>query len=264
MTTRRIGTRPRKTPEPASLGASYKAIVQREWAFVRNVARRCGVPERHRDDIAIEVFLRFQKHAAAITVPSVVRAWLRTTTFHVAHELFDAPASRHETLTATERIKLEGHASGAEEGFLKKETFLSLLEHVEALEPRRREVFMAYAVQGLSVAEIARSMGIPEPTAYNRLRLARDDLQMALRRERLIERRKRGVRGLAFMPFLLLLHPDVMRRLYDLARELLPRVLQALPRGLLLGVGLLVVVGVDSGPATRSGKVKGRVDFEIK
>jgi RNA polymerase sigma-70 factor, ECF subfamily len=242
VTTRRIGNRPRKTAEPTTPAGRYKAIVQRQWAFVRNVARRCGVPERYRDDIAIEVFLRFQKHVEDITAPSVVRAWLRTTTVHIAHEHFGAPASRYETPTAAERIRLEGQTAGAEEGFLKLETFLSLLEHVEALEPGRRAVFLAYAVDGLPISQIARNLGIPQATAYNRLRLARRQLQAALRRERLTEQRRRltgrSARSLMLVPILLVSQPEAMRRLYEVLRELLSKLAHALPKGLLLGAPL--------------------------
>lgn len=227
MTTRRSGTRPKKTSEGASLTAKYTAIVQREWVFVRNAARRYGVPERHRDDVAIEVFLRFQKHAAVITAPSVIRAWLRTTTFHVSHEFFDAPASKHETLTPTELIKLEGMVAGAEEGFMKHESMQALVDHVDRLEPRRRAVFRAYAIEGLSVAQIAKRLRIPQGTAYNRLRLARRDLQASLKRERIIEQRKRRSRGLVFLPLLFLLHGDAVRRFC----ELLSKIVQALPKG---------------------------------
>jgi RNA polymerase sigma-70 factor (ECF subfamily) len=211
----------------APLTVEYTAIVQREWAFVRNAARRYGVPERHRDDVAIEVFLRFQKHAGAITAPTALRAWLRTATLYVAYEYFDARASRHETLTPTELIKLEGMVAGAEEGFIKKENLQVLLAHVDELEPKRRAVFRAYAIDGLTVAQIARRFGIPQATAYGRLRLARRDLQASLKRERLVEERKLRVRGLMFLPILLLLHPDSLRRI----SELLSKIVQTLPKG---------------------------------
>jgi RNA polymerase sigma-70 factor (ECF subfamily) len=195
------------------------------------------VPERHRDDVAIEVFLRFQKHVGVITAPSVIRAWLRTTTLYVSHEYFDTRASRYETLTPTERIRLEGLVASAEEGFMKKENLQILLHYVDRLEPRRRAVFRAYAVDGLPVAEIAAYLGIPKATAYNRLRLARRNLQAALERERRIEERRQGVRGLVFLPFLLLLQGDLQRRLHELAHDLLLRIVQILPR--LIGALLL-------------------------
>jgi len=230
---------------------------------VRNAARRYGVPERHRDDIAIEVFLRFQKHAATITAPSVVRAWLRTTTLHVAHEYFDARVSRYETPTPADRLKLEGLVAAAEEGFLKKETFQALLEHVEALEPRRRAVFLAYALDGLPVAQIARKLGIPQATAYNRLRLARRELQAALKRERLREERRRGTRGLTFLPpLLLLLQPEVLRRLHDLLRDLLLQVTQGLPKLLLICGALLLLGPADPGSLPLAGwKMEGACRF---
>jgi RNA polymerase sigma-70 factor, ECF subfamily len=187
---------------------------------VRIVARRCGVPERHCDDIAIEVFLKFQRHTGTITAPPVIRAWLRTTTVNLSLEHIGARASRYERPTASELLTLEGQAASPEDGYLRKESFQDLLAHVEALEPKRRAVFRAYAVEGMSIAEIVARQGIPQGTAYNRLRLAREDLQAALRRDHLVERRLWSRQGLFLLPVLLFLNPDLLWRLVELARAL--------------------------------------------
>jgi RNA polymerase sigma-70 factor (ECF subfamily) len=60
-----------------------------------------------------------------------------------------------------------------------------LLDH---LEPRRRAVVVAYELEGVPMAEVAAAEKIPVNTAWNRLRLGRQDLRAAV--ERL--RRKRG------------------------------------------------------------------------
>lgn len=180
-----------KTPLPASPTERYNVIVDTQWLFVRNVARRFGVSSHHRDDIAVEVFLRFRKHVETITELPVIRAWLWTATMRIAQEHFGAPATRHETPTAAELIRLEGQAPPAEDSYLRREYFESLLVHIEALEPKRRAVFKAYAIDGLPVSQIARDLGIPPATVYNRLRLARRKLRASLRRERLADQRKR-------------------------------------------------------------------------
>ncbi|MBK8252311.1 MAG: sigma-70 family RNA polymerase sigma factor [Polyangiaceae bacterium] len=169
---------------------------------MRDEARRVGVPERYRDDIAIEVFLRFEKHTSTITSPHVVRAWLRTTTVNVCHEYFDTRSTRYELPVATERLRNECLVQSAEERAVQNETYGELLEHVNALEPKRRAVFRAYVIDGLTMEEVAATLGIPVPTAYNRLRLARADLQAALHRTAVAKARRWNSRG-AFTPWAL-------------------------------------------------------------
>lgn len=50
------------------------------------------------------------------------------------------------------------------------------------LEPRRRAVVMAYELEGVAMVDVAAAQGIPLNTAWNRLRLGREDLRAAARR----------------------------------------------------------------------------------
>jgi RNA polymerase sigma-70 factor (ECF subfamily) len=48
----------------------------------------------------------------------------------------------------------------------------------------RRAVFVLYDIDGEPMKEIARSLGIPVNTAYSRLRLARSEFGLAVKRLR--------------------------------------------------------------------------------
>lgn len=171
-------------PPLTSPAERYKAIVAREWGLVRRVARRCGVPEGERDDIAVEVFLRYQKHVLAVAAPPAVRAWLRRATRLVAHEHFSASASVHEELSPAGLLDAAAQVACAEEGYLEKERCLALLAHLEDLPPAMREIFLAFAVEGLSIAQIGERCGLPPSTVWNRLRRVQEHLRGALRRDR--------------------------------------------------------------------------------
>lgn len=182
METRSLGAHDDWPPLTAP-AERYKAIVAREWGLVRRVARRCGVPEGERDDIAVEVFLRYQKHVLEVTAPAAVRAWLRRATRLVAHEHFSAAASAREELSPADRLDAAGQVACVEEGYLEKERLLALLAHVEALRPSMREIFLAFAVEGLSIAQIGERCGLPPSTVWNRLRRVQEQLRGALRRD---------------------------------------------------------------------------------
>ncbi len=56
-----------------------------------------------------------------------------------------------------------------------------ILQAVDELPDRHREVFLLREVQGLGHAEIARTLGVPEGTVWSRLSFARKTLQEKLR-----------------------------------------------------------------------------------
>ena len=65
-----------------------------------------------------------------------------------------------------------------------------LLERALAeLDEGKREVFVLHDLDETPVPEVARALGIPEGTAYTRLRAARAELTAAVRRLQQTERR---------------------------------------------------------------------------
>jgi RNA polymerase sigma-70 factor (ECF subfamily) len=64
----------------------------------------------------------------------------------------------------------------------------TVLRALEALETKRRAVFVMCELTGHTMPEIAESLEIPLNTAYSRLRLARIDFERAVRRHSLRKR----------------------------------------------------------------------------
>jgi RNA polymerase sigma-70 factor (ECF subfamily) len=57
-----------------------------------------------------------------------------------------------------------------------------VLEALDAIDLDRRAVFVLYEIDGVTMDEIARSLGIPVNTAYSRLRVARGEFAAAVKR----------------------------------------------------------------------------------
>jgi RNA polymerase sigma-70 factor (ECF subfamily) len=187
-------------------------VVAHEWEYVVLVAQRTGVPERQCEDIAIEVFIRLERNFATITSPFSMRAWLRTATVHVAHEYLRLRNLQRETLNDLNVVERGGYARSPEEVLSGVQTYGALLACVDALEPKRRAVFRAYAMEELQMSEVAARLRIRETTAYNRLRLAREDLQDALHRLWKADERKPGGKSFGVLPLLLALNAHLEQR----------------------------------------------------
>lgn len=160
----------------------FEEIVRRAWPDVIEASRRAGVPAVDREDAAIEVFVRLHEALAGLGSATALAAWLRSAAHAVAAELRRGRGRRREALTASGDVEALAASPPPDRRWIAEETYRALLADVARLEPDRRAVFEAYALHEAPIEAIARALGIPVGTAYNRLRLARADLRAAMRR----------------------------------------------------------------------------------
>jgi len=175
---------PAPSPEPASQDVPpFKVVYQEYFDFVWTSARRLGIQPSGMDDLIQEVFLVIHSKLHTVEKRSSLRSWIysvvrRTASNHRrarrAHaDASSGPPGDGEALSR-EPTPLENTERNA--GF---QLLMSLLEQLE--EPKR-EIFSLVDVEDLSVPEAAELLGIPLNTAYSRLRVARQNFEVALAR----------------------------------------------------------------------------------
>jgi RNA polymerase sigma-70 factor (ECF subfamily) len=189
--------------EPASLSADR--IARTHDRFVRDTLARLRVPSQDVEDVAQDVLAVVVKRLPEFTVQpplclrDALRLWI--------HSICARRALDHARGLRKQagRVPLDGAAElvaidhpAADEQIELREDERLLARLVAELPPDRRAVWLAHEVEGRSMPEIARDLGIPSGTAWNRLRLARDELRAAARR--LPARDRRRVAPLLF-PF---------------------------------------------------------------
>ena len=157
----------------------FRTLFEEQVDFVWRVLRRYGVPDRDVDDLCQEVFLVVHRKLPEFEGRSSVRTWIygiaaRTAIAarrkaYVRRELLDADVYEH-------RVEATQH----EQADHKRE--LSLVESVlSTMDVEKREAFVLYELEGMSVAEVANAVGVPENTALYRLHRAREELERRLR-----------------------------------------------------------------------------------
>jgi RNA polymerase sigma-70 factor (ECF subfamily) len=75
-------------------------------------------------------------------------------------------------------------APSADEHLEQSEVRATVLAALDTLDQDKREVFVAIEIEGHSGPEVAEALGASVNTVYSRLRLARDEFAIALRRKR--------------------------------------------------------------------------------
>ena len=133
------------------------------------LARTANVPDA--EDVFQEVFLRFFRHEDQLKSDEHRRAWLLRCTVNRANSLFSSPW-RKRTLPLEVAAQV-----GVEDEY--REVYSAVL----SLPARYRAVIHLHYFEGLSVAEIAGTLDLPEGTVKSQLSRGRAFLRDLLNEE---------------------------------------------------------------------------------
>lgn len=168
---------PSRADEREQIGQLFDAHAD----FVWRVLRRHGVPARELGDGCQEVFLVVHRRYGEFEGRSAVRTWLYAIAIRVAAGMRRKSHLMREQLEAAPGMSVLQPPEQLEQVARARE--LAALERALAqLAPEKREVFVLYEIEGMTMAEVARSLSVPENTALYRLYAARAELRAALER----------------------------------------------------------------------------------
>ena len=156
------------------------AIVAEHGAFVWRTLRRLGVGASDVEDVAQEVFLVVHRRLPDYDGRSGMRAWL--------YGICAKKGSEHKRRAwlRRERPVADAPDAGAQpeqpEAMRRREARARLEAILADLDPRKRDVFVLFELEEMSLAEVAAAVGCPLQTAYSRLQSARALVQASIAR----------------------------------------------------------------------------------
>lgn len=156
-----------------TLGAFYDRYADE----VRGFIARLGVAAADLDDVTQQVFLVVIHASARFDGRESARAWLFGLAVNVVrrHRSSLVRISRRLVAWASEPRAVTTPA--VDEGYALQETAHRARLALESLSSKKREVFVMFAVEGLSGEEIAAALDIPIATVWTRLHHARRELR---------------------------------------------------------------------------------------
>lgn len=152
--------------------------------FVWRTLRRLGVRDADVDDVCQEVFVVVHRKYAEFEDRGSIKSWLYAICIRLAaaHRR-KAPVLRE---VPTESPDEGAAAAGGPEVSLQNRQSLALLdEALDALDADKREVFVLYELEELSMSEVAKLVGCPLQTAYSRHSAARAHVVAFFKRRQL-------------------------------------------------------------------------------
>ncbi|MEO1480585.1 MAG: RNA polymerase sigma factor [Myxococcota bacterium] len=168
---------------------AFERVVAHFEEPIHRYLTRCGIGSADREDLAQEIFVRIHRHAHRYQPARPAAVWVFTIVANCARSYFRHRAVRARRPPAT-LIPLPSPPDAPpaqSEGY---ETAGILQKALEELTLVQREVVLLSALQAMSIAAIAETLGLPRGTVKTHLHRSRLILAKALARSDARQRRE--------------------------------------------------------------------------
>jgi len=159
-------------------------IYRRHRDFVWLTLQRMGVRSSDVEDAFQEVFVVASRRFHEFEGRADIRTWLFQVSARVVANYRKRAHRRHEELVydPPEPAHDESTSTSPEAAMSTRQEKARLEAILNQLDPEKRAVLVMYELEETSGEDIAATLGIPIPTVYSRLRLARAAFEKAARR----------------------------------------------------------------------------------
>jgi RNA polymerase sigma-70 factor (ECF subfamily) len=164
------------TAGPAAV-PHFSAVFKEYAPYVWRSLRRLGVKVEDVEDACQDVFVVVHRKLGAFEGRSSIKTWVFGICLKTASEY--RRKKRGERETPTEKPPEQQALRGPHEDFEQREAVEVLDRLLEVLDDDKREVFVLYEIEQLTMREIAEIVSCPLQTAYARLYAARKLVEAA-------------------------------------------------------------------------------------
>lgn len=168
---------PSARPDHARDEACLSAF-QSELDYVYRTLARLGVGPADIDDLAQDLFVILRGCWSEYDASRPLRPYLFGIAFRIAASY--RRKRRREVLSGV--VQIDDSAPGPDDALSAKRSQRLLLAALERIPLKRRAVLIMHELDGIPVSEMAEALSLPLFTAYSRLRKARRELLVAVRR----------------------------------------------------------------------------------
>lgn len=171
---------PRSKESPVA--PSFQSVYQEHYGFVCRNLVRLGADFGDVEDLVHDVFLVVMRRLCDYDHSRPMRPWLIGIAARVLSDHRRSSRRRHERVGDEREARAAGPA--ADEQAEAAEVRDMVLRVLAGIDMSQRVVLVMHDLEGLSMSEITRELGIPLNTGYSRLRLGREHFIAAVRQAR--------------------------------------------------------------------------------
>ncbi len=153
---------------------TFEKIFRKEAPYVLRLLARFGIPEREREDVAQEVFVRVHQKFASYDPDKPARPWLYAFAYRCASNHRRLHRNQYESPRA--EVPEPPCSQTPEQAHIDKERRAFLMSLLDELDWKQRSVLVLHDLEQLEVKTIAETLETPPTTIYSRLHTARKRL----------------------------------------------------------------------------------------
>ena len=161
----------------------FRALFDSHAAFVWRVLARHGVARGELEDGCQEVFLVLYRRATELDGRASLRSWLYGVAVRVALGMRRRAHRQRKQLIDTDLER--GSDAQPFESLRSRELHQQLMAALAELPRAKREMFVLYEIEEMTIAQAAEALGIQENTALYRLQTAREAIAAFVRKREL-------------------------------------------------------------------------------
>ncbi len=176
-------------PSGAGIELTFEQLFEAYAAFVWRALKRLGVAQGDVADASQEVFLVVHRRLSSFEARSSLKSWIYGICLKVASAWRRKAQPRSAAALVEDEAGPVTGAPGLDEELERRRTRAQLLALLEQLDEDKRDVFVLYELEELSMSEVAEAVGCPLTTAYSRLHAARKFVRAAFARTNLASSR---------------------------------------------------------------------------
>ena len=156
----------------------FVRIIKEHGAAVRQVIK--SVTNEHNEDLEQEVYVRVYKNSEKYSATGSFKSWICTIARNISKDYLKSASYRHEKPADEEddykMNSIQDKKATPEGEFVAKMRKKRIVEAINALKPKFKEVIILYEIEGLSYEEIAKRLEVPLGTVKSRLYNAKKEL----------------------------------------------------------------------------------------
>ncbi len=159
-----------------------KSIIEQYRNNIRKIIS--SITGSNNEDIEQEVYIRTWKNIDKYQENGKFKSWISTITANLCRDYMKSAYFRHSQNSVTEEdelIQIKDEKESIESELIRKQRQKQIMDAIDALKPKFREVIIMYEMQDMSYEEISEKIKCPVGTVRSRLFNARKELSITLK-----------------------------------------------------------------------------------
>ena len=169
-----VDERPAEAANQAAGTPSLAEIFEQHTPFLWRALINLGVPAAEAPDQCQEIMITVHRRLGSFDGASL-RGWLYGICVRVASDYRRSARVRHEILTDT--LPEATDSADLAESLDRERSARRLMVALSALDEAKRDAFVLFEIEELTLAEVSEAVGAPLQTVYSRIKAAREQIR---------------------------------------------------------------------------------------